>query len=185
VKVANPPTPPGQDSSSDGLSRLQNQSNYYYYCLAPCLTVSNTIGPGGLSGCFRCGFVWKPRRPDAQRCPRCKSRLWDAPTLSPVRRGTGLGVAEIVAPKREELEGILRRNKARNPRVFGSVARNEATRKSDLDLLVDFDQGASAFDQMGLMLDLEKLFRRKVDVAEPSGLHWLIRPQVLFEAVGV
>ncbi len=105
--------------------------------------------------------------------------------IRPVRRGHGLGIAEIVTPKRAELERVLRSRRARNPRVFGSVARRSAGPKSDLDLLVEFDPGASAFDQFGLMEDLEKLFGRKVDVAEPSGLHWLVRPQVLFEAVPV
>jgi uncharacterized protein len=79
----------------------------------------------------------------------------------------------------------LQANKARNPRVFGSVARSEASTKSDLDLLVDFDPGASVYDHVGLLLDLQKIFKRRVDVAESSGLHWLIRPQVLFEAVPV
>ncbi len=105
--------------------------------------------------------------------------------LNPVRPGAGLGVADIVRPKREELETVLRQNKARNPRVFGSVARNQADRKSDLDLLVDFDQGASVWDHAGLMLDLKGLFRRDVDVTTPTGLHWMIRAQVLFEAVPV
>ena len=145
--------------------------------------MSNPLGPDGLSGCFRCGFVWTPRDPNAKLCPRCKSRLWDAPLIRPVRRGSGFGIEDIVGPKRSQLEQILRKNKARNPRVFGSIARNQASRKSDIDLLVDFEEGASALDQVGLIQDLEKLFRRKVDVAEPSGLHWLIRPQVLFEAV--
>jgi len=59
-----------------------------------------------------------------------------------------------VLPKRKELETLLRENKARNPRVFGSIARNQATRTSDLDLLVDFDEGASVFDHAGLISDL-------------------------------
>ncbi len=77
----------------------------------------------------------------------------------------------------------LRDHKARNPRVFGSVLRSEATPDSDIDLLVDFDPGASAFDHVALAQALGRLFHRKVDVVEPQGLHWLIRPQVLFEAV--
>ncbi len=147
--------------------------------------MSNRIGPGDLSGCFRCGFVWSPRDPEVERCPRCKSKLWDSPVIRPVRRGTGFGITEIVAPKRKALDTVLRENKARNPRVFGSVARNEARATSDLDLLVDFDDDATAFDHMGLLADLEELFERRVDVTEPSGLHWLVRPQVLFEAVPV
>jgi uncharacterized protein len=147
--------------------------------------VANVIGPDGMSGCFRCGFVWSPRTPDARMCPRCKSVLWDAPVLRPVRKGAGKGVDEIVGPRRVQLFQALAAHHARNPRVFGSVARKEAGKRSDLDLLVDFDPGASAFDQMGLIADLEEIFQRRVDVAEPGGLHWLIRPQVLFEATPV
>ncbi len=79
----------------------------------------------------------------------------------------------------------LRMHHARNPRVFGSVARSEASATSDLDLLVDFDPEASLFDQGGLLMDLKRVFGRDVDVADPSSLHWLIRPQVMFEAVPV
>jgi uncharacterized protein len=94
-------------------------------------------------------------------------------------------VSDIVAPKREAIARALAAHKARNPRVFGSVARGEATRRSDVDFLVDFDESASAFDQFALIADLEDAFGRKVDVAEPGALHWLVRPQVLFEAVPV
>ncbi|HZY92654.1 MAG TPA: nucleotidyltransferase family protein [Thermoplasmata archaeon] len=105
--------------------------------------------------------------------------------IRPVRTGSGLGVGEIIEPKRRELLKALAAHRARNPRVFGSVARASASRRSDLDLLVDFDEGASAFDQFELASDLEQLFGRRVDVVEPDGLHWLVRPQVMFEAVSV
>jgi len=118
-------------------------------------------------------------------CPRCKSQLWDAPKLQPIREGRAVGIPEVIGPKRAELMIALRKHQARNPRVFGSVARSTATNQSDLDLLVDFDPGATAFDHIGLMQELERLFGRNVDVVEPGGLHWLIRPQVLFEAVPV
>lgn len=144
--------------------------------------MSNIIGPSGLSGCFRCFFVWTPRSPDPARCPRCKSPLWDVPKLSKVHRAGGMGIPEIVAPHREEILRLVKKNKAGNPRVFGSVARGTATPKSDLDLLVDFEDGATAFDQVGLVQDLEDLLGRNVDVSEPSGLHWIVRPQVLIEA---
>lgn len=69
--------------------------------------------------------------------------------------------------------------------MFGSVARSNASAGSDLDLLGDFDPGASLFDPVDLLRDLERIFRRTVDLAEPSGLHWFARPPVLFEVVAV
>jgi len=77
----------------------------------------------------------------------------------------------------------IRRHKRRSARVFGSVARKEATARSDLDLLVDFDEGSLAYDRAGLAIDLEELLDRKVDVVAKAGLHWVVRPQVLFEAI--
>jgi predicted nucleotidyltransferase len=147
--------------------------------------MTNLLQPDGFAGCFRCAYVWRPRSAAPQRCPRCKSKLWDVPKLRPLSIGRGLGIREIVGPHRAELTVALRANKARNPRVFGSVARSEATVASDLDLLVDFDTEASVFDHVSLLSDLRKIFGRGVDVAEPTGLHWLIRPQVLFESVPV
>lgn len=147
--------------------------------------MTNILQPDGFAGCFRCAYVWRPRSAEPERCPRCKSKLWDVPKLHPIRPGKGLGIREIVGPKREQLLISLRAHRARNPRVFGSVARGGASAKSDLDLLVDFDPEASLFDHIRLLSDLKEIFHRKVDVAEPTGLHWLIRPQVLFEAVPV
>jgi predicted nucleotidyltransferase len=40
----------------------------------------------------------------------------------------------------------------RNIRVFGSVARREATPDSNLDLLVDFERGHGYFDMAGFAL---------------------------------
>lgn len=159
-------------------------SNFYYLRIIGS-HVPNILEPDGLAGCFRCAYVWPPRSGAPRRCPRCKSTLWDVPKLQPIRKGKGLGIPEILGPKREELTAALQAHRARNPRVFGSVARSEASARSDLDLLVDFDADASVFDHMGLLQDLERVFGRKVDVADPRGLHWLIRPQVLFEAVPV
>jgi len=56
--------------------------------------------------------------------------------------------------------------------VFGSYARGEETRKSDLDILVRFDKNAAItlFDYAGIMIDLEDLLRKKVDLVSEGGL---------------
>src|SRR5580693_3960031 len=140
---------------------------------------------GGQLHCFRCAYVWRSRAPHPRICPRCKSRLWDAPRFKVFPRGTGSGVQELLLPNRDQILALALQHKARRVRVFGSVARSAATPKSDIDLLVDFDEGASAFDQVELILDLQELLRRKVDVVEEGGLHWLVKPQVLHEAVAL
>lgn len=71
---------------------------------------------------------------------------------------------------------------ARHVRVFGSASRGEDREDSDVDLLVEFDAGASLFDAFALQEALEALLAHKVELATPAGLHPLIRATVLREA---
>ncbi|MDQ7025711.1 MAG: nucleotidyltransferase family protein [Anaerolineae bacterium] len=66
--------------------------------------------------------------------------------------------------RRAEILALAEQNGAYNVRVFGSVARNETTETSDVDLLVSFRDGTSIFDQVGLWLDLQDLLGCDVDL---------------------
>ncbi len=92
-------------------------------------------------------------------------------------------IEELVKAKREEILQIAARHGAKRVRIFGSVARNEAKPDSDVDFLVDMEPGRSLFDLGGLLMDLQDLLGRKVDVVTEKGLHRYIRQQVLREAV--
>src|SRR5438067_11954936 len=72
--------------------------------------------------------------------------------------------------RRAEILGVARKRRARRVAVFGSVARGEAHPDSDLDLLVDFEPGASLLDHIGLFQDLEDLLGVGVDVVARSAL---------------
>jgi len=65
---------------------------------------------------------------------------------------------------------IVARNRGRDPRLFGSVARGEDRPGSDLDLLVDLDGSASLFDLARMHLELEELLGIRVDVLDEGGL---------------
>ena len=78
---------------------------------------------------------------------------------------------------------LARRHGARGIRVYGSVARGQATEQSDLDLLVEWEPDRSLLDVVGLKQDLEDLLGGTVDIGSERGLHWFIREQVLREAV--
>jgi uncharacterized protein len=85
--------------------------------------------------------------------------------------------------KREAILDLARRHGARTIRVYGSVARGEATERSDLDLLVEWEPERSLLDVVGLKQDLEELLGVTVDLGSERGLHWFIREDVLREAV--
>ena len=78
---------------------------------------------------------------------------------------------------------LARRHGARSIRVYGSVARGQATEQSDLDLLVEWEPDRSLLDVVGLKQDLEDLLGVTVDIGSERGLHWFIRDEVLREAV--
>jgi predicted nucleotidyltransferase len=90
---------------------------------------------------------------------------------------------ELLRSKREEILQLAARHGAKNVRVFGSVARGTADEASDVDFLVDMASGRSLLDLGGLLMDLEHLLGRKVDVITENGLRQRIREQVLREAV--
>jgi hypothetical protein len=94
-----------------------------------------------------------------------------------------MGIDELLGKKRAEILHIAARYGARNVRIFGSVARGEAGPESDIDVLVDLEPGRSLFDLGGLLMDLQELLGRKVDVATEKGLRPRIRERVLREAV--
>jgi len=94
-----------------------------------------------------------------------------------------MGIKELLQDKREEILQLAARHGARNLRVFGSVARGEARPESDVDFLVELEPGRTLFDLGGLLMDLQDLLGRSVDVVTEKGLHWYIRDRVLKEAV--
>jgi uncharacterized protein len=94
-----------------------------------------------------------------------------------------LGIMEIIGDKREEIIALAQKHHASNLRVFGSVARHEATSESDLDLMADFDEGASLIDLVGLKQDLEDLLGRKVDVLTERSLRGSLRDEILKDIV--
>jgi predicted nucleotidyltransferase len=94
-----------------------------------------------------------------------------------------MDLKQLVREKREEILQVAAKHGAYNVPIFGSVARGEAGLDSDVDFLVEMEADRSLFDLAGLLADLQDLLNRKVDVAEPEGLHWFIRDQILKEAV--
>ena len=116
-------------------------------------------------------------------CPRCKSKLWQIPQIRPVKLGTGLGMEQVLGPRRTEVLALLKEYGAKEVRVFGSVRRQEATDKSDVDFLVDELPGTSVLEVAHLKNELRKILKHPVDVVEAGDLPWAMRPQVEAEAV--
>ena len=94
-----------------------------------------------------------------------------------------MGIEAQLKEKREQILELAARHGACNVRVFGSVARGEAGPDSDIDFLVDRGPNPSPFFPGGLLMDLQDLLGRRVDIATERGLHASLRDRILREAV--
>jgi uncharacterized protein len=83
--------------------------------------------------------------------------------------------------KRQEILQLATQYGAKNLRIFGSVARGEATPKSDIDFLVDLQ--SSLLTRIALIQDLETLLGTKIDVVTETSLHDYLRTRILKEAI--
>ena len=89
----------------------------------------------------------------------------------------------LLKERRDEILRIANKYGAQSVRVFGSVARGEADEQSDIDFLVEMEQGRSLLDLGGFQYELEELLGRPVDVVTVRGLKGRIREMVVQEAV--
>lgn len=90
---------------------------------------------------------------------------------------------ETLQDKREQVLAIANKHGAFNVRVFGSVVRGDDTPESDIDFLIDYDpEKVTPWFPGGLLMDLQDLLGRKVDVLTEKGISPLIRDRVLAEA---
>ncbi len=90
-------------------------------------------------------------------------------------------VLALLAEHRAEIEGFG----VKSLRLFGSVARGEASTGSDIDLLVSFRQAPTFSGYMKLRIFLEDLLGAKVDLVTESGLRERVRPFVEKDAIRV
>jgi hypothetical protein len=92
-------------------------------------------------------------------------------------------IKELLWEKRQDIKRIGEKHGAHNIRVFGSAVRGEERGDSDVDLLVDVGPATSPWFPAGLILDLEELLGRRVEVVTDRWLNPDLREHVLREAM--
>jgi hypothetical protein len=91
----------------------------------------------------------------------------------------------LIEEHREEIRRIARLRGARRVRIFGSRARGDFGPDSDVDILIDLEPGRSALSLGGLLMDLQDLLGKKVEVVTPAALHPKIRDRILAQAIDI
>ena len=88
----------------------------------------------------------------------------------------------LIETHRAEILALAERHGIRDVRVFGSMARAEAGDESDVDLLVSLPPEKTGLALGAMLVDVQRLLNRRVEVLTESGLHPAIRRRVLAEA---
>ncbi len=86
---------------------------------------------------------------------------------------------------RKRLLPILRRHKVAKAGVFGSAARGEMTKKSDVDILIDLREDLSLFGFIALKRQLEEALGKKVDLVEYAAIKPSLKESILAEEVSL
>ncbi len=94
-----------------------------------------------------------------------------------------MDVIESLRLKREDILGLATMYGARDVRLFGSVARQDAGQINDVDFLVDMEPGRSFLDLVAFWQELEELLGCKVDVITDGGVSPYLRSKIYAEAV--
>jgi predicted nucleotidyltransferase len=92
-----------------------------------------------------------------------------------------MSTSEILRILNELKIEVRKRYKADIKGIFGSYARGEEKKGSDIDVMVEFDEGANLLDLTGLSLFLEKKLNCHVDVVPESAIRSEIKESILRE----
>ncbi len=86
---------------------------------------------------------------------------------------------ELSSNDKKLLRRFFARRPVRKAFVFGSYARKEAVRSSDIDILVELDHSQPiGMKFFGYQVELEELLKKKVDLVSSEGLSFHVRPFV-------
>ena len=90
---------------------------------------------------------------------------------------TSVKIQEI----KKRVVSTLKRHNVKRAAIFGSFARGETKKDSDIDILVEFEGEKSLLDLTGLEIELENILKRKVDVLTYQSIHPLLKDAILKE----
>ena len=78
-------------------------------------------------------------------------------------------------------QNILKKYKVNKIGIFGSFATGRTKKKSDVDLLVEFDDMIDLFDFVHLNEEIQQILKSKVDLVTPDTIKPYIKPKILKE----
>ena len=86
-----------------------------------------------------------------------------------------------------KIKVILRKHNIAKASIFGSYARGEAKKNSDIDILIEVPKGInfSLLDLVGLQLELENVLKKKVDILTYKSIHPSLKPYIMKDEIRI
>lgn len=81
----------------------------------------------------------------------------------------------------DKIISIAKKHGVKRIALFGSIVRDQFDEKSDIDILVEFDDGKTLIDLVNLELELKKELERNIDVITYRSIHPLLKERILNE----
>ena len=98
---------------------------------------------------------------------------------------TVMNTEDVLIRLRELKPEVTARFRAKEIGLFGSFVRGEQSGRSDIDVLVEFEEEADLFDLVGMALFLEERLQRKVDVVPKRALRPELQEPVFGEVIAI
>jgi hypothetical protein len=100
-----------------------------------------------------------------------------------------MDIVDRIVERRKPILQVCANYGADNVRIFGSCARDDYDDKSDVDILVHFNNKSDAFNYLQMLdllkSDLEKILDTKVDILDEDALRGPTRAMIFEEAVAL
>ena len=85
---------------------------------------------------------------------------------------------------KDKIIKILKKNKVTKAGIFGSYARGEEKKNSDIDILIQPPKGIG-WGFVGIKSELEDALRKKIDLVSYMAIHPLLKERILNEEVRI
>ena len=79
-----------------------------------------------------------------------------------------------------KIKAVLKKNKVKKAGIFGSYARGEQKKNSDIDILIDPPKGIG-WGIVSIQIELEDAVKKRVDLLTYNGINHLLRRKILAE----
>ena len=91
----------------------------------------------------------------------------------------------VLTGLKSKILDILKKHNVIRAGIFGSFARGEQKKNSDIDILIEFEGKKSLFDLVELKLELEDRLNKKVDIITYKAINSLLKKIILNEEVKI